>query len=216
MFAASDNTCPHCRAGYQSSCIHREFITRAQAPLLRVPLADGTLVPTPGMPSEDLIPSLLTISDVFGTGWFAADAANVKPGMTVAVVGDGAVGARVKELTDGIGADAVLECVGTQESMIQAIHSTRPGGSVGYVGVPYEAKLDFISPGGGGGLFFSHVRLHGGPAPVRRFLPELIDLVWNRKINPGKVFDLTLPLEEVAEGYRAMDQPRAIKALLRP
>jgi threonine dehydrogenase-like Zn-dependent dehydrogenase len=216
MFAASDNTCPHCRAGYQSSCIHREFITRAQAPLLRVPLADGTLVPTPGMPSEDLIPSPLTISDVFGTGWFAADAANVKPGMTVAVVGDGAVGARVKELTDGIGADAVLECVGTQESMIQAIHSTRPGGGVGYVGVPYEAKLDFISPGGGGGLFFSHVRLHGGPAPVRRFLPELIDLVWNRKINPGKVFDLTLPLEEVAEGYRAMDQPRAIKALLRP
>jgi threonine dehydrogenase-like Zn-dependent dehydrogenase len=260
-FATSDNTCPHCRAGYQSSCIHREFITRAQAPMLRVPLADGTLVPTPGMPSDDLIPSLLTISDVFGTGWFAADAANVKPGMTVAVVGDGAVGllavlsakqmgakriiamsrhearqklarefgatdivtergedgaARINELTDGIGADAVLECVGTQESMIQAIHSTRPGGSVGYVGVSYEAKLDFISPGGGGGLFVSHVRLHGGPAPVRRFLPELIDLVWNRKINPGKVFDLTLPLEEVAEGYRAMDERRAIKALLRP
>jgi D-arabinose 1-dehydrogenase-like Zn-dependent alcohol dehydrogenase len=151
-FATSDNTCPHCRAGYQSSCIHREFITRAQAPMLRVPLADGTLVPTPGMPSDDLIPSLLTISDVFGTGWFAADAANVKPGMTVAVVGDGAVGllavlsakqmgakriiamsrhearqklarefgatdivtergedgaARINELTDGIGADAV-------------------------------------------------------------------------------------------------------------
>ena len=158
----------------------------------RVPLADGTLVPTPGMASEDLIPSLLTISDVFGTGWFAADAANVKPGMTVAVVGDGAVGllavlsakqmgakriiamsrhearqklarefgatdivtergedgaARINELTDGIGADAVLECVGTQESMMQAIHSTRPGGTVGYVGVPYEVKLDFISQG---------------------------------------------------------------------
>jgi threonine dehydrogenase-like Zn-dependent dehydrogenase len=198
---------------------------------LRVPLADGTLVTTPDVPSDDLIPSLLTISDVFGTGWFAADAANVKPGMTVAVVGllavlsarkmdakriiamsrhearqklarefgatdivterggDGA--ARIKELTDGIGADAVLECVGTQESMMQAIHSTRPGGSVGYVGVPYEVKLDFVSPGGGGGLFFSHVRLHGGPAPVRRFLPELIELVWNGKINPGKVFDLT-------------------------
>jgi threonine dehydrogenase-like Zn-dependent dehydrogenase len=260
-FATSDNTCPHCRAGYQSSCVHREFITRAQAPVLRVPLADGTLVPTPGMPSDDLIASLLTISDVFGTGWFAADAANVKPGMTVAVVGDGAVGllavlsakqmgakriiamsrhearqklarefgatdiviergedgaVRINELTDGIGADAVLECVGTQESMMQAIHSTRPGGTVGYVGVPYEVKLDFISTGGGGGLFFSHVRLHGGPAPVRRFLPDLIDLVWNRKINPGKVFDLTLPLEEVAEGYRAMDERRAIKALLRP
>ena len=124
---------------------------------------------------------------------------------------DGVV--RIKELTDGIGADAVLECVGTQESMMQAIHSTRPGGSVGYVGVPHE-KVDFIRRGGG--LFFSHVRLHGGPAPVRRFLPELIDLVWNRKINPGKVFDLTLPLEEVAEGYRAMDERRAIKTLLRP
>jgi threonine dehydrogenase-like Zn-dependent dehydrogenase len=260
-FATSDNTCPHCRAGYQSSCIHREFISRAQAPMLRVPLADGTLVATPNVPPDDMIPSLLTTSDVLGTGWFAADAANVKPGSTVLVVGDGAVGllavlsakqmgagriiamsrhdsrqklagefgatdivtergedgvARIKQLTDGIGADAVLECVGTQESMIQAIHSTRPGGGVGYVGVPYEAKLDFISPGGAGGLFYSHVRLHGGPAPVRRFLPELIDLVWNRKINPGKVFDLTLPLEEVAEGYRAMDERRAIKTLLRP
>jgi threonine dehydrogenase-like Zn-dependent dehydrogenase len=95
-------------------------------------------------------------------------------------------------------------------------HSTRPGGSVGYVGVPYEAELDFISPGGSGGLFFSHVRRHGGAAPVRRFLPELVELVWNRKINRGKVSDLTLPLEEVAEGYRAMDERRAIKALLRP
>jgi threonine dehydrogenase-like Zn-dependent dehydrogenase len=254
-FAASDNTCPHCRAGYQSSCMHREFMTRAQAPVLRVPLADGTLVATPDVPPDDMIPSLLTTSDVLGTGWFAADAANVKPGSTVVVVGDGAVGllavlsakqmgagriiamsrhdsrqklarefgatdivtergdegvARIKELTDGIGADAVLECVGTHDSMMQAINSTRPGGSVGYVGVPHGVELD------GQGLFFTHVRLHGGPAPVRRFLPELIDLVWNRKINPGKVFDLTLPLEEVAEGYRAMDERRAIKALLRP
>jgi threonine dehydrogenase-like Zn-dependent dehydrogenase len=254
-FFASDNTCPHCRAGYQTSCQNREFVTTAQAPVLRVPLADGTLVATPEVPSDDLIPSLLSVSDVFGTGWFAAEAANVKPGMTVAVVGDGAVGllavlsakqmgaeriiamsrhksrqnialdfgatdivtergdegvARIKELTDGIGADAVLECVGTHESMMQAIHSTRPGGSVGYVGVPHGVELD------GEGLFFTHVRLHGGPAPVRRFLPELIDLVWNRKINPGKVFDLTLPLDEVAEGYRAMDERRAIKTLLRP
>ncbi len=254
-FATSDNTCPHCRAGYQSSCIHREFMTRAQAPVLRVPLADGTLVATPNVPPDDMIPSLLTTSDVLGTGWFAADAANVKPGSTVVVVGDGAVGllavlsakqmgagriiamsrhdsrqkladefgatdivaergdegvARIKELTDGIGADAVLECVGTHDSMMQAINSTRPGGSVGYVGVPHGVEID------GEGLFFTHVRLHGGPAPVRRFLPELIDLVWNRKINPGKVFDLTLPLEEVAEGYRAMDERRAIKTLLRP
>ena len=118
--------------------------------------------------------------------------------------------ARIKELTKGIGADAVLECVGTQESMMQAIRSTRPGGYVGYVGVPHGVALD------GQQLFFAHVHLHGGPAPVRRFLPELIDLVWKGKINPGKVFDLTLPLDQVAEGYRAMDERRAIKTLLRP
>src|SRR5881396_1125428 len=254
-FFASDNTCPNCQAGYQSSCQHRELVAGAQAPVLRVPLADGTLVATPGVPSDDLVPSLLTLSDVMGTGWFAAHAANVKPGKTVAVVGDGAVGllgvlaakqlgaeriiamsrhearqrlarefgatdivtergdegvARIKELTRGIGADSVLECVGTQESMMQAVRSTRPGGSVGYVGVPHGVELN------GEELFFTHVHLHGGPAPVRRFLPGLIDLVWNRKINPGKVFDLTLPLDQVAEGYRAMDERRAIKALLRP
>jgi threonine dehydrogenase-like Zn-dependent dehydrogenase len=254
-FFASDNTCPNCQMGYQSSCQHRELVVGAQAALLRVPLADGTLVATPEVPPDDLVPSLLATSDVLGTGWFAADAANVKPGQTVVVVGDGAVGllavlsarqmgaeriiamsrhgarqklargfgatdivtergaegvARIKELTNGIGADAVLECVGTQEAMMQAIHSTRPGGFVGYVGVPHGVELK------GEGLFFAHVHLHGGPAPVRRYLPELIDLVWNGKINPGKVFDLTLPLEQVAEGYRAMDERRAIKTLLRP
>jgi threonine dehydrogenase-like Zn-dependent dehydrogenase len=254
-FATSDNTCPHCQYGYQSSCMHREVITRAEAPVLRVPLADGTLVPTTGVPSDALAPSLLTTSDVLGTGWFAADAANVKPGSTVVVVGDGAVGllavlsasqmgaeriiamsrhesrqklarefgatdivtergddgiTRVKELTKGIGADSVLECVGTQESMMQAIRSARPGGFVSYVGVPHGVDLD------GAELFFAHVHLHGGPAPVRRYLPELIDLVLNETINPGKVFDLTLPLDQVAEGYRAMDERRAIKALLRP
>src|SRR5713226_5081047 len=254
-FFASDNTCPHCHAGYQTSCQHKEFVGGAQAPVLRVPLADGTLVATPSVPSKDMIPSLLSTSDVFGTGWFAAEAANVKPGMTVAVVGDGAVGllgvlsakqmgaeriiamshhesrqklarqfgatdvvtergdegvARIKELTHGIGADSVLECVGTQESMMQAITSTRPGGHVGYVGVPHGVELE------GEQLFFSHVRLHGGPAPVRRYLPEMIKLVWNRKINPGRVFDLRLPLDQVAEGYRAMDERRAIKTLLSP
>jgi threonine dehydrogenase-like Zn-dependent dehydrogenase len=254
-FFASDNTCPNCQAGYQTSCQHKELVGGAQAGRLRVPLADGTLVATPDVPSDDLIPSLLSLSDVMGTGWFAAEAANVKPGTTVAVVGDGAVGllgvlsasqmgagriiamsrhgsrqklarefgatdivaergdegvARIQELTDGIGADAVLECVGTQESMMQAIRSTRKGGSVGYVGVPHGVELN------GEELFFAHVRLHGGPAPVRRFLPELIDRVWNGKINPGRVFDLTLPLDQVAEGYRAMDQRRAIKTLLRP
>jgi threonine dehydrogenase-like Zn-dependent dehydrogenase len=254
-FFASDNSCPHCRAGYQSSCQHKEFVGGAQAGRLRVPLADGTLVATPEVPSDGLIPSLLTLSDVMGTGWFAAEAANVQPGKTVAVVGDGAVGllgvlsakqrgaeriiamsrhsarqklarefgatdvvtergdegvARIKELTHGVGADAVLECVGTQEAMMQAIRATRPGGSVGYVGVPHGVDLN------GEELFYTHVRLHGGPAPVRRFLPELVQLVWNGKINPGKVFDLTLPLDQVAEGYRAMDERRAIKALLRP
>jgi threonine dehydrogenase-like Zn-dependent dehydrogenase len=254
-FCISDNTCPHCRAGYPSGCQNLEFMTGAQAPIARVPLADGTLVATPELPSDDLLPSLLAASDVLGTGWFAADAANVKPGSTVVVVGDGAVGllgvlsakqmgaqriiamsrhqtrqklakefgatdivtergddgiARIKELTQGIGADSVLECVGTQESMMQAVRSTRPGGSIGYVGVPHGVQLDEEQ------AFFMLVRRHGGPAPVRRYLPNLINLVWNRKINPGKVFDLVLPLDQVAEGYRAMDERRAIKALLRP
>jgi threonine dehydrogenase-like Zn-dependent dehydrogenase len=123
--------------------------------------------------------------------------------------GDDAV-TRIKELTNGIGADSVLECVGTQEAMMQAIRSTRPGGFIGYVGVPHGVELN------GEKLFFAHVHLHGGPAPVRRYLPKLIDLVLSAKINPGKVFDLTLPLDQVAEGYRAMDERRAIKTLLRP
>ncbi|MCL6489668.1 MAG: zinc-dependent alcohol dehydrogenase family protein [Alicyclobacillus mali] len=254
-FFASDNTCMICHHGYHSSCLHKEFVGGAQATRLRVPMADGTLVPTPESPAPDLIPSLLTLSDVMGTGWFAADAASVRPGSTVVVVGDGAVGlcaviaakqmgaeriivmsrnpsrqklasefgatdivpergdegvARVKELTDGIGADSVLECVGTQEAMMQAVRTARPGGYVSYVGVPHGVELD------GTELFFAHVHLHGGPAPVRRYLPELIDLVWSRKIHPGKVFDLTLPLDQVAEGYRAMSERRAIKALLLP
>jgi threonine dehydrogenase-like Zn-dependent dehydrogenase len=254
-FAASDNTCVTCRYGYHSSCVHREFLSGAQAPFFRVPLADGTLVATAEIPSDAVIPSLLTTSDVLGTGWFAADAANVKPGATVAVVGDGAVGLlgvlsakqmgaeriiamsrhesrqklahefgatdivtergdegveRIKQLTNGIGADSVLECVGTQQSMMQAINASRPGGYVGYVGVPHGVSLD------GEQLFFSHVHLHGGPAPVRRYLPHLIDLVMKGAIDPGRVFDLTLPLQQVAEGYRAMDERRAIKALVRP
>jgi threonine dehydrogenase-like Zn-dependent dehydrogenase len=117
---------------------------------------------------------------------------------------------RIKQLTNGVGADSVLECVGTQESMMQAIKATRPGGYVGYVGVPHGVSLDGLP------LFFSHVHLHGGPAPVRRYLPQLIDLAFAGKINPGKVFDLVLPLNQVAEGYRAMDERRAIKTLLRP
>ncbi len=256
-FFASDNTCEICQAGYQTHCVHRQPATAggAQSELLRVPLADGTLVATPAMPEPDLIPSLLAASDVLGTGWFAAVAADVGPGKTVAVVGDGAVGllavlaakqlgaeriiamsrhgdrqmlareygatdivtergddgvARVKELTGGLGAHSVIEAVGTQESMMQAIRSTRPGGHVGYVGVTHDVQIP------GEELFFSGVHLHGGPAPVRRFLPELIDLIWNRVIDPGKVFDLTLPLDRTAEGYTAMDKRTAIKVLLQP
>lgn len=253
-FCLSDNTCPHCATGYQSARQQREFMTGAQAPLARVALTDGTLL-APGMPTKEMIPHLLATSDVLGTGWFAADAANVQPGMTVVVVGDGAVGllavlsakqkgaeriivmsrhekrqklakefgatdilaergdagvARVKDLTKGTGVDAVLECVGTQESMHQAIRSTRPGGFVSFVGVPHDMTL------GGEEMFWSLVHLHGGPAPVRRFLPNLINLVWTEKIQPGKVFDLDIPLDQVAEGYRAMDERRAIKAILRP
>jgi threonine dehydrogenase-like Zn-dependent dehydrogenase len=118
--------------------------------------------------------------------------------------------AAVKDLTDGLGAHSVVEAVGTQESMMQAIRSTRPGGHVGYVGVAHDVALP------GDELFFSHVHLHGGPAPVRRFLPDLIDLIWERQIDPGKVFDLELPLDEAAKAYRAMDSRRAIKVLLQP
>ena len=254
-FFASDNTCEICQAGYQSSCVHRVLMGTigTQAELARVPLADGTLVATPALPPADLIPSLLAASDVLGTGWFGAVAAEAGPGKTVAVVGDGAVGllavlaakhlgaeriiamsrheprqqlarefgatdivaergdegvARIKDLTNGLGAHSVIEAVGTQGSMMQALRSTRPGGHVGYVGVAHDVELP------GDELFFSHVHLHGGPAPVRRFLPELIDLIWNRKIDPGKVFDLELPLEQIAEGYKAMDERRATKVLL--
>lgn len=255
-FAFSDNTCQICQAGYQSRCVNGGFFhgtIGTQAERARVPFADGTLVATPGVPDPSLIPSLLAASDVLGTGWFAAVAAEAGPEKTVAVVGDGAVGlmgvlaarqlgagriiaisrhadrqalarefgatdiveargdagvSRVKELTDGLGAHSVIEAVGTQESMMQAIRSTRPGGHVGYVGITHDVSLP------GEELFFSGVHLHGGPAPVRRFLPELIDLIWNRTIDPGRVFDLELPLAQAAEGYQAMDQRRAIKVLL--
>ncbi len=254
-FATSDNTCANCRNGWQSNCLHREFMSTCQADYVRIPNAHGTLVATPEHPDAELVPGLLAVSDVMGTGWYAALAAEVKPGSTAVVVGDGAVGlcgviaakelgaeriiamsrhesrqklalefgatdiisergdegiARVKDLTDGIGADSVLECVGTAESMRQALHSARPGGNVGFVGVPHEVAID------GQELFFSHVGLRGGPAPVRRYLPDLVDRVLSGRINPGKVFDLTLPLDQVAEGYKAMDERRAIKTLLTP
>ena len=255
-FWASDNTCEICRAGYQSGCVHRVLMGTlgAQAEFLRVPLADGTLVATPEMPPADKIPSLLAASDVLGTGWFAAVAAEAGPGKTVAVVGDGAVGlmavlaakqlgaeriiamsrhesrqklarefgatdiveergddgvARITELTGGLGAHSVIEAVGTQESMLQALHATRPGGHLGFVGVNHDVEIP------GDMLFMSLAHVHGGPAPVRRFLPHLIDLIWTDTIDPGKVFDLEVPLDDIAAGYTAMDERRAIKALVR-
>ncbi|NYF58820.1 zinc-dependent alcohol dehydrogenase family protein [Micromonospora purpureochromogenes] len=254
-FVISDNTCDICRSGYQSKCVHGTFVSTigTQSEKARIPLADGTLVPTPEQPDPELIPSLLAASDVLGTGWFGAVAAEAGPGKTVAVVGDGAVGlmavlaakqlgaeriiamsrhpdrqelarfygatdiveergdegvAKIKELTNGLGAHSVIEAVGTQESMTQAIRSTRPGGHLGFVGVTHGVELPGLE------LFFADIHLHGGPAPVRRFLPDLIQMIWDRKIDPGKVFDLTLPLDQAAEGYTAMDERRAIKVLL--
>ncbi|MCX7523142.1 zinc-dependent alcohol dehydrogenase family protein [Microbacterium sp. STN6] len=254
-FVASDNTCEICQAGYQSRCIHNVMMggIGTQSEYARIPLADGTLVTVPGEPNEKQARSLLAASDVLGTGWFAAVAAEAGPGKTVAVVGDGAVGllailaakrlgaeriiamsrhadrqalaktfgatdiveergdegvAKIKELTGGYGAHSTVEAVGTQESMLQAIRATRAGGHVGFVGVSHGVELD------GQELFFSEVHLLGGPAPVRRFLPELIELIMTDQIDPGVVFDLTLPLDEAAEGYRAMDERRATKVLL--
>jgi threonine dehydrogenase-like Zn-dependent dehydrogenase len=255
-FVISDNTCEICRAGFQSKCVHASFVAGeigTQAEKARIPYADGTLVATPGQPDPELIPSLLAASDVLGTGWFAADAAQAGPGKTVAVVGDGAVGlmavlaakqlgaeriiamsrhkdrqqlarfygatdiveqrgdegvAKIKELTNGLGAHSVVEAVGTQESFMQAVGATRGGGHLGYVGVNHDVKIPGIE------LFFAGIHTLGGPAPVRRYLPDLIQLIWNREIDPGKVFDLTLPLEQAADGYQAMDQRTATKVLL--
>ncbi|MFI9831050.1 zinc-dependent alcohol dehydrogenase family protein [Streptomyces sp. NPDC051913] len=255
-FVISDNTCEICLAGFQSKCVHAEFVhggIGTQAEKARIPHADGTLVATPAQPDPELIPDLLAASDVLGTGWYAAVAAEAGPGKTVAVVGDGAVGlmavlaakqlgaeriiamsrhperqrlarhygatdiveergdegvARIKDMTGGYGAHSVIEAVGTQESFMQAVGATRGGGHMGYVGVNHDVQIPGIQ------LFFAGIHTLGGPAPVRRFLPDLIQLIWDRTIDPGKVFDLTLPLEQAAEGYKAMDERRATKVLL--
>jgi threonine dehydrogenase-like Zn-dependent dehydrogenase len=235
-FVHCDNTCEHCRAGVTSACRNQGFTVGGQADYATVHQAEGSLVKTDQMPDPELIPSLLTLSDVMATGWHAAVAAGVRPGSTAVVVGDGAVGlcgvlaaqqlgaARVivmsrhesrqklatefgathivpergeegeqiiLDLTDGVGADAVLECVGTDAAMRTAFQVARPGSTVGFVGVP-----------------------HGVELPVRRMFAKNIGLAGG--MDPGKVFDLTLPLDEVAEGYRAMDERRAIKVLLQP
>lgn len=265
-FYDCDMTCANCANGVSPSCLtgnwwgrddrDGHFADGAQGELVRVPTADGSLVAVPGPVDDAMVPHLLALSDVMGTGWHAAVSAGVGPGSTVAVVGDGAVGLcgiiaakqlgaariiamsrtperqelarvfgadeivaergdegieRVQALTDGLGADAVLECVGTAESMDQAIRSARPGGRVGYVGVPSGgAELPIRT------LFGSNVGVAGGVAPVRNYVEQLLPLVLDGTIEPGRVFDLELPLAEVAEAYAAMDERRAIKVLLRP
>lgn len=253
-FLHSDNTCPLCRRGAHANCQHGGGYAGCQADLIRVPNADGTLLATADQPADDLVPSILALSDVMCTGWHAAVSAGVGPDTTVAVVGDGAVGlsavlaavelgagtviamsrhadraqiakefgathvvaerdadgiARIKELTDGIGADCVLECVGTEGARQQAVGCVRDGGRIGLVGVPH-GDLPMNE------LFWRNVGVAGGPAPVRAYLPHLLDLVLRRRINPGRVFDLELPLSQVAEAYAAMDERRAVKVLLRP
>lgn len=253
-FYSCDGTCPHCRAGFSSVCDHLEWYDGCQAEAIRIPQADGSLVGL-DRPDEALIPSILTLSDVMGTGWHAAEMAGVRPGMTVVIVGDGAVGLcgviaakakgaeriiaisrhpsrqalardfgatdivaergaeglqRVLELTAGVGADAVLECVGTADSIRDALAHARPGAMVGFVGIPHDADPNIAT------MFARNVGLRGGMAPVRNYLPVLLPLVLAGTIEPGKVFDLTLPLEQVAEAYEAMDGRRAIKVLLQP
>lgn len=254
-FLTSDNTCPLCKAGAHANCQNGTGYDGCQAELIRVQNADGTLLATPEDPEDAMVPSLLALSDVMCTGWHAAVCADVRPGSTVVVVGDGAVGLsgvlaasqlgaerviamsrhadrqaiarafgathvvaqrgdegveQVMEMTGGIGADAVLECVGTEDSVAQALRSARAGGMVGWVGVPHVTQLPQEH------MFWKNVGLRGGPAPVRAYLPDLLKRVWDGTIEPGKVFDLTLSLEHVAEAYAAMDQRRATKVLLRP
>jgi threonine dehydrogenase-like Zn-dependent dehydrogenase len=254
-FLTSDNTCPLCKAGAHANCVNVTGYDGCQAELIRVQNADGTLLATPEQPDEAMVPSILALSDVMCTGWHAAVSADVRPGSTAVVVGDGAVGlsgvlaarqlgaerviamsrhadrqalarefgatdivaARgdegveaLKELTGGLGADAVLECVGTDESVVQALRSARPGGMVGWVGVPHVTDIPQEH------MFWKNVGLRGGPAPVRAYLPDLLKRVWDGRIQPGRVFDLTLPLDEVAKGYAAMDERRSIKSLLLP
>jgi threonine dehydrogenase-like Zn-dependent dehydrogenase len=252
-FCHCDNTCPHCLAGANNACVNLGITTGGQGEYAKVTQAEGSLVKTDGMPDESLLPSLLTLSDVFPTGWHCAASAGVEPGHTVVVVGDGAVGLcavlaaaemgaerviamsrheqrqeiarqfgathiveergkegaeRVKELTNGIGADAVLECVGTDGAMKQAFGCARPGSTVGFVGVPHGVDLPIRR------MFQKNIGLAGGMAPVRRYLPELLELVTSETVDPGLVFDLRLPLDKVAEGYRAMDERTAIKVFV--
>ncbi|HYB26257.1 MAG TPA: zinc-dependent alcohol dehydrogenase family protein [Solirubrobacteraceae bacterium] len=258
-FAFSDGTCPNCRNGITSACMNGGFFPMngdgGQGEAVRVPLADTTLVTVPGAGhSDEMLRSLLTLSDVFATGHHAAVCAQVKPGYTVAVVGDGAVGlsgvlaakrlgadriialsrhadrqklardfgatdivaergnqavAKIKDMTDGVGVDATLECVGTSQSVQTALDIARAGSMVGFVGVPHGVELPI------GQMFYRNVGVRGGGAPVRFYLPELLDDVLAERINPGRVLDYETDLEHIDEAYAAMDERRAIKSLVR-
>jgi threonine dehydrogenase-like Zn-dependent dehydrogenase len=253
-FSYQDNTCEFCRAGVQTACEHGGFFSAAQAQLIRVPLADGTLVKLPVGADCELLPSLLTLADVYGTGYHAGKRANVSAGDTVAVVGDGAVGllavlsakqlgaeriilmgrhkartdlgrefgatdvvaergeegiALVRDLTDG-GAPKVLEAVGHRPAYDQAVGIVRAGGVISRVGVPQYAE----APVGFASLFGRNITLNGGPAPVRAYIDELLPGILNGTVNPGKVFDRTVTLEDVPAAYRAMDDREALKVLI--
>src|SRR2546421_1887087 len=258
-FAYSDGTCIFCREALQTSCIHGGFFGTedadgAQAEAVRVPQADGTLVVLPVGSDDALMPSLLTLTDVMGTGHHAAVAAKVGPGKTVAVVGDGAVGLcgviaakrlgaeqiiimgrhadrialarefgatavvsergeeaaeRVRELTDGFGVHSVLECVGLEQSELTAIEIARPGGAVGRVGVPQDETIPASQP-----AFYNNISVSGGPAPVRAYIEELLPDVLEGRIEPGRVFDRVVRIDEVPEGYRAMNEREALKVMI--
>jgi hypothetical protein len=259
-FAWSDGTCEFCQQGLQTSCIHGGFwggskLDGGQGEAVRVPLADGTLVSLPVGPDHALMPSLLTLTDVMGTGHHAARAARVGPGKITAVVGDGAVGLcgviaakrlgaeriimlgrhpdrialarefgatdivsergenaveRVRELTGGLGAHSVLECVGHGESMATAVNIARAGGAVGRVGVPQENTIPDA-----GNTFYRNVTISGGPAPVRAYIEELMPDVLEGRIQPGRVFDRVTDLDGVPDGYRAMNERKSIKVMIK-
>ena len=260
-FAFSDGTCIFCEEGLQTECVHGGFFGNADVPgaqseAVRIPQADGTLYALPVGEDDTLMPSLLTLSDVMGTGHHAAVVAKVGPGKSVAVVGDGAVGLcgviaakrlgaeqiiimgrhqdrialarefgatdavgergaeaveRVKELTDGYGVDAVLECVGLDPSMETAIDIARPGGAVGRVGVPQHEAIPGAEPS-----FYKNITIGGGPAPVRAYIDGLLPDILEGRIEPGRVFDRVVDLDGVPDGYRAMNDREAIKVMVRP
>src|SRR5436853_1202024 len=260
-FAYSDGTCAFCHEGLHTSCVHGGFfgtveLPGAQAEAVRVPLADGTLVVLPVDADDALMPSLLTLSDVMGTGHHAARAAKVARGKTVAVIGDGAVGLcaviaarrlgaegimilghhpdrialakgfgatdvvsergesaveRVRALAGGLGVHSVLECVGTDQAMRTAISIARPGGAVGRVGVPHYEAIPGSEP-----AFYNNLTIGGGPAPVRAYIRELLPDVLEGRIEPGRVFDRVIGLDEVPDGYRAMSEREAIKVMVKP